>query len=131
MSNNRERDGRELFAERLRVLRARKKISQRELAKAIGINSNAAIAHWEQGRNLPDWENLNKLAAYFDVSASYLMGISDMEKGVEISEHLLAKALSGQTTEAYRTIVAIEELSLPDELKNRILDMLREHGYLN
>ena len=63
------------FAERLKDLRLERELSQRGLAKILKISSTS-IHRWEKGTRLPNIE-LVMLAKFFDVSADYLLGLSD------------------------------------------------------
>ena len=65
-----------LFGERLKELRAERKISQMDLAKATGI-SQSAIAKWELGKADPCSTALIKLAKYFSKSVDYLLCIEN------------------------------------------------------
>jgi transcriptional regulator with XRE-family HTH domain len=64
------------FAERLPLLRKSKKITQKQLAEALGINTRT-IQYYESGDKRPDFDGLIRLADYFDVSIDYLVGRSD------------------------------------------------------
>ncbi len=64
------------FGERLKALRTEKNIGQNSLAKELGL-SNASISYWETGKQEPCAEAIFKLAQYFDVTADYLLGLSD------------------------------------------------------
>lgn len=70
----------------LRISELRKKRSwlQRELAEKIGM-STGSIAMWETGKRDPDSSMLAKLAAIFEVSTDFLLGISD-DPSAETSE---------------------------------------------
>ena len=68
-------DGR-IFGERLKFLRQEKNIGQNLLAKELHL-SNASISYWETGKQMPTAEAIFKLARYFDVSADYLLGLTD------------------------------------------------------
>ena len=57
-------------------LRSEHGISQKKLADAIGI-SQSAIAQIEVNRNEATASTIRKLAAFFDVSADYLLGLED------------------------------------------------------
>ena len=61
------------FGERLRVLRLEKKLTLRELAKELDI-SFSALGKYERNERQPDFETLEKLADYFNVSIDYLLG---------------------------------------------------------
>ena len=64
------------LGERLRVLRNEKNIGQNYLAEQLGM-SNASISYWETGKQQPNAEAIFKLARYFDVTADYLLGLSE------------------------------------------------------
>jgi transcriptional regulator with XRE-family HTH domain len=61
------------MGQRLRELRLRRKISQEEVARHIGI-TRSAYSHYEINNRQPVYETLIKLAAYFDVSLDYIIG---------------------------------------------------------
>ena len=67
---------RKVFGERLRSLRIEKNIGQNLLARDLQL-SNASIGYWETGKQEPCAEAIFKLAKYFDVSADYLLGLTD------------------------------------------------------
>lgn len=57
-------------------LRTEKKLSQQQLAAKIGC-SQSMIVRWEKEECEPTASNIVKLAAAFDCSADYLLGISE------------------------------------------------------
>ena len=61
---------------RLRELREKKGISQKQLALALNI-SQGAIGNWESGTRKPNFEYVKVLAGYFDVTSDYLLGIDE------------------------------------------------------
>ncbi|RXZ80180.1 XRE family transcriptional regulator [Paenibacillaceae bacterium] len=61
------------MGDRLRELRLKKKISQEEVARQIGI-TRSAYSHYEINNRQPMYETLIKLAALFDVSLDYIIG---------------------------------------------------------
>lgn len=65
-----------LFGERLKELRTEKNIGQNALAVALEL-SNASVSYWETGKQIPSAEVIFKLARFFDVSADYLLGLTD------------------------------------------------------
>lgn len=67
------------FQERLKKLREKEKLNQSELAEKLGV-SRGAISYYENGDRVPDIEFLYKTAAFFDVSADYLIGLSNAKK---------------------------------------------------
>lgn len=61
------------FPEVLKQLRQKNNLNQMELAKIIGV-SRSAISMYESGQREPDFETLETIADYFNVSMDYLHG---------------------------------------------------------
>nr|DAL87881.1 MAG TPA: repressor protein [Caudoviricetes sp.] len=75
------------YGQRLKSLRESKDLSQQELADRLKIN-RSTYARYELGQTQPDFDTLQKLADYFDVSTDYILGRTndpstkdDSEKG--------------------------------------------------
>lgn len=71
-----------MLGKRLAQLRKEKKLTQRELSKELNI-SNSSLALYETEKRQPDYNTLNKLADYFDVSTDYLLGRTIVRKPVD------------------------------------------------
>lgn len=65
-----------MFQIRLKELRESLSLSQQSFADKIGIRQST-VAMWENGSNFPRKTTLAHIAAFFNVSVDYLMGISD------------------------------------------------------
>ena len=61
---------------RITILRKRARLSQTELGEKIGV-TQGAVSLYEQGVNMPSRKALFALAALFDVTIGYLLGIED------------------------------------------------------
>jgi len=61
------------FGEKLRKLRTKHDLTQRELTEQLGYANHAMIALLEQGKRQPTAELLLKLMALFNVSADQLI----------------------------------------------------------
>lgn len=67
------------FANRLKQIRIERKVTQKELAAYLNVSQNA-IFNWENGKREPPFETIIKIADYFEVSPTYIMGWeSDIE----------------------------------------------------
>jgi transcriptional regulator with XRE-family HTH domain len=66
------------YGERLKKLRESKKLSQQQLADRLKIN-RSTYARYELGQTQPDFETLEKLADFFEVSTDYLLGRTDIK----------------------------------------------------
>jgi transcriptional regulator with XRE-family HTH domain len=61
------------FGRRIRTLRVRKGLSQKELAERIGIRE-ATLSRYENDKRAYQWGSLIKLADELDTSTDYLLG---------------------------------------------------------
>ncbi len=66
------------FPSRLRQLRNKKGESQATLAKELMV-TKSTISLYETGDNVPDARTIRKMAEHFEVSADYLLGLSESE----------------------------------------------------
>lgn len=71
-------DIRETFADKLKELRTKKKLSQTELAEKLGV-SRGSISFYENGERTADIDFVYKAAQFFNVSADYLLGRTEAE----------------------------------------------------
>ena len=62
------------FAARLKLLRKRRNLKQKDIAEALGV-SQSTIANYEQGIRFPDEETLKSLIRFLTVSADELLGL--------------------------------------------------------
>ena len=66
------------FSKRLQELRKSKGLSQQALGLELKF-SQAAIARWEAGTQIPNIEVAISFAKFFSVSTDYLLGLIDFE----------------------------------------------------
>lgn len=78
-----------LFGERLLSVRKKKKISQEELAKKLGIHA-PVIGRYERNEVKPSIEVAANLANALGVSLDYLVGVTDLELDNDIVEKIIA-----------------------------------------
>jgi len=71
-----------MLGNRLRYLRKTLNLTQSELANKLGI-TRGTYAHYEIGKREPDYETLQKIADFFEVSTDYLLGRTDNPKGMD------------------------------------------------
>lgn len=64
------------FGEKIRLLREEKDLSQTRLGKLTNMTQRK-ISYIECGKYEPNIEDIVILCKYFDVSADYLLGLSD------------------------------------------------------
>lgn len=64
------------LSKRIRYLRERRDISQKDFAKKIGV-SNVVMNRYESGDRKPDGEMIAKIAMVLETTADYLLGLTD------------------------------------------------------
>lgn len=65
-----------MFSQRLIELRKQTNLTQSDLAKKLGI-PRTTYSNYENGNRQPDYETLEKIARYFEVTSDYLIGLSE------------------------------------------------------
>lgn len=105
------------FAETLKNLRDIKGMTQKDLGKILGV-SRETIAGYETKNHQPDYEKLEILSRFFDVSIDYLLTGDDSfhiesMKRPPINE----KVLDTKVIKVYKT--------LPAEVKQDVLKYLK------
>ncbi len=58
---------------RLKELRLKKNVLQKDVAEQIGVNRTSYV-RYEKGQSEPDFDTVSKLADYFEVTIDYLLG---------------------------------------------------------
>lgn len=83
------------FPDILKDLRKRENLNQSELAGAIGV-SRSTIGMYESGKREPDFETMEAIADYFNVSMDYLHGKPEQQQThAADSDEILMFALYG------------------------------------
>ena len=77
-----------LFDERLALVRKKKKVSQDELAKTIGVHA-PVIGRYERNEIKPSIEVATKIAEVLGVSLDYLAGLAEYELDSSITKKIL------------------------------------------
>lgn len=65
-----------MLGQRLRFLRHERKLTQEALGKILGVGKTA-ISQYEKGTRKPDADMLKRMAEFFNVSADFLLGLTD------------------------------------------------------
>ena len=100
------------FGSFIKELRKEKNMTQKELAKKIGL-TDKAISKWERGLSFPDITMLNSLAEVFDVDVSEIL---NGERGKEkINDQDIEKKIQE----------AVEKVTLKKEKRERRIKILK------
>lgn len=76
---------RAIFSERLRLLMAEKRVKQKDLAYAIGVNSGS-VSMYVNGNRMPSLDKLGKIASFLGCRVQYLLGFEDRHCEEKICE---------------------------------------------
>lgn len=100
-----------MFSKQIKLLRTNKGLTQVEFAKIFNI-ATGTIAMWETGKRQPDFNTINKLAEYFNVSTDYLLGVEQQPKPKKIGVKIpvLGEVQAGVPIEAIQDIIDYEEI---------------------
>ncbi len=95
----------------LKQLRAKKKISQQQLADVIGI-SQQSINKYENHNVEPDISTLIDIADYFNTSVDYLIGHTDVEHIIENVAPYELNSDERTIIDGYRNLLPKEKQSI-------------------
>lgn len=100
-----------MIAQRLKQLREEKRLTQKELAFELSIGSKT-ISDYERESSSPDNDTLMIIAKFFNVSADYLLGLSD-----ERTPPTPKEKLSGVQLALFNQTENLNEEQMKDVLK--------------
>lgn len=116
------------LGDKLRELRETFDFTQGQVAYKLGI-SVGTLSHWELGRRKPSYDDIAKLAEFFNVTSDYLLGMTTVPDGevysrAEIMKHkvtVYGRIPAGVPFEAIEEI--LEEIEIPDRLAKKKKDL--------
>lgn len=110
-----------ILSKRLKLLRLENNMLQKDVAKKIGI-TESGYGFYEQGKRIPDSIMLIKLAALYNVTTDYLLGITDKRN----PESLTLDEELQQLLNDPDTLVAFKDFqNLSDSDKQEIIDYIK------
>ena len=113
-----------MFPDMLSYLRKREKLTQDELARALGIG-RSTLASYERGLREPNFEMLETIADYFNVNMSTLLGETERNETPELSAKRKA-ALDTVEKLSEEKLDAVIKILESDEKINALLKLLGE-----
>lgn len=112
------------FAENLKFLRITSGYSQRQLAAKLNLKNSGMLSHYENGKEFPNLELLNKIADFFGVSIEELLDEEYPEAGIAAFKQNFDLDTFDQTLQkvfynCYSLIESLEKLACHiDSIKN-------------
>jgi transcriptional regulator with XRE-family HTH domain len=110
-----------LFGDRLKILRKKRKLTQKELGDIINV-SDRVIGYYESNDRFPkDEHTLNIIADYFNVSVDYLLGRTHLPNLYILEGNELPKPLLDAGVEYLQVIKEAKEMGLTPEEIQKVL----------
>ncbi len=101
------------FGQKVSKIRKEKKLSQIEVANAVGV-SRDAISKYERDDIIPSVENAKKIAKILNVSLDYLVSDEDKQDVLDIDMINRIKEIQNLNSEDKNTIVTIIDAFIRD-----------------
>lgn len=118
------------FAENLKRLRKERKITQHELGKAIG-KSNRVISYYENeehGSSIPPREMLEKIASFFSVPISELVGDETEDEREILLKNLIDSTLDSSIKWEQLSAVDYQDLNTTNSIRMAISNIEELEG---
>lgn len=101
------------FAERLKYMREKNKVSLADLALKVGVSA-ASLNRYEQGQREPKYDVISRVSAYFGVGPMWMMGYDAPQqhnaiKGIRIP--VLGTVHAGVPIDAVEDVLGYEEIT--------------------
>lgn len=104
-----------MIGDEIRLLRIRRNITQKELAKQINV-ATSTVSMYERNRRMPDIETIKRIAAYFNVHIEVLLDAAvPVEEVVATSQQEDDAFLSGTALSDAEHMLLDTFRSLPKE----------------
>ena len=112
-----------MFAERLKTIRKQNGYTQVSLAEKLEV-SKGTVAMWETGKRTPDFETLIKLSDLFDVRTDYLLGKSDDNSSIKLTDEDIDQLGRWELEDAFTNIIKMY-LSLDSFGKSTVESLIK------
>lgn len=121
------------FGQRLKDLRIEKNVTQQQVGDFLGVG-RATIAGYETKDKHPDFDKLNLLAQFFNVTTDYLIGVPNSfktldDKDITIATHRTDSYKKDLDTKEYFTTSDGQKVNLYEDLSTEAREQLE--SYLN
>ena len=127
-----------IFPERLKQLRQKKGLTQKDIADLVHVN-RVTYTNWEKGNREPNFETLLKLASILNTTTSYLLGESDIcygygskefEEYMKNNPDIFSEVFINQTRDTIKTLpyLAKKKGKTTDEVFREVTENMPEQA---
>ena len=97
------------FSQTMSALRKQRRLNQRRVAADLNI-SQALLSHYETGAREPGLDFVCRACKYYNVSADYLLGLSDTPDGADRAVEAFAELTDALEAMSVRAKASLEEM---------------------
>ncbi len=112
-------------SDKVKILLKRDNLTAKALTQELGLSATA-ISDWQRGKSSPSPDVLIAIAKKFNVSADWLLGLTDDPKPIVPSKEAI-EALEEYTKTAPKFNVTDEQLAaaLPPDIRDSMMALIR------
>ena len=117
---------------RIKELRKKKKVTQQEVAEAIGV-TRRGFQKWENGESQIKSNNAKQLADYFGVSVGYLLGFNNddvTEYEIDFHNNVMER-MNKEAFVRFLDYISLSDIVLSDKQIEMIFYQLQDLSELN
>lgn len=95
-----------MFSEQLKIARKQKSLSQTELGKLIGVQTQT-ISNWENSKSKPNLETINKLCEALDVPLRYFISEEHLDYQLNLEEAFIVNKFRELNDDGKQMIISL------------------------
>jgi transcriptional regulator with XRE-family HTH domain len=96
MGNGANQPEKKRISERLRVLMRQRNLREKDLQAITGV-SHSAVSGWVNGTRRPSHKNLYKIAAAYNVTTDWLLGLTEVQQPMETDNDKIIRCICDYT----------------------------------
>lgn len=112
------------LGERLTELRNARNLTQIEVAEMLHM-SRSTYAQYEVNRRIPEYNTLEKLADFYEVSLDYIVGRSDYRHIMKTGQSIFSNLDLSNTNSIAKIPMTYEGMSLTDDEKREFIAIVQ------
>ena len=115
---------------RIRELRKRNKMTQKELAKHLRI-ADSTLSYWEMEKYEPDNESLKKLSRFFHVTIDYILCVDITEREISKDKAIYNNSNNTFSADTTASISETEKIYNSNSVDMDSIDCIQSDNQLN
>jgi len=112
-----------MVGKRIKQLRQEHKMTQQDFASLLNLNGSA-ISLYENGKRMPEYDIIIKIANHFNVTVDWLLGRIEERDLVKLEKDYIPKELLNVGVEYLKLAKEMENKSIPPEDIRKIISAI-------